>query len=85
MDQPEGPDQIDEVQLTLPEEKLMEILDMVLEEVDYLVDDKLREQLSEMPEVEQLSSKLEIVKKCLGIDSIEEINMFIEGIVENCR
>jgi len=84
-EQQENQDQVDEVQLVVPDERLQELFDMVIEEADFLIDDKLREQLSEMTGPEQLSSKLEIIKKCLSIDTIEEMNIFIEELMEKCK
>lgn len=49
-----------------------------MEEVDFLIDDKLRETLVDVNDKEQTSVKLNVVKKCLNIDSIDEMIIFFE-------
>jgi hypothetical protein len=39
-----------------------------------------------MTDFEKISSRLEIIKKCLGIDdSIEEFNIFLKDFLKYCR
>jgi len=49
-----------------------------MEEVDFLIDDKLRETLVDVEDRESTSVKLNVVKKCLNIDSIDEMIIFFE-------
>ena len=43
----------------------------------------MREQIREAPPEEQIQTKLDIIKKCLNIDSIEEMNMLFESLDEH--
>lgn len=63
----------------------MEIIEILVYEVDFLVDDKMRENLVESSSKNALQAKLDIVKKCLNIDSIDEMIMFVEQFVFRCR
>jgi dynein regulatory complex protein 1 len=64
---------------------LEEILNILLVEVDFLVDDKMRENLENAPIKQSIQDKLDIVKKCLNIDSIDEMIMLVEEFVYHCR
>jgi dynein regulatory complex protein 1 len=57
----------------VPEHKLSEIVDMLINEVDFLIDDKLRENLENASKKNTVTEKLDVVKKCLNIDSIDEM------------
>lgn len=71
--------------MPVPEHKLEEIINVLLIEVDFLIDDKMRENLENAPVRQSLSDKLDVVKKCLNIDSIDEMIMLIEQFVYHCR
>ncbi len=45
----------------------------------------MREELERASQEEKLKEKLEILKKTLSIDSIEELNMFISDIANSCK
>ncbi|KAM3146339.1 hypothetical protein pb186bvf_001684 [Paramecium bursaria] len=75
----------EEVQFIVGDDKLEEIVDLLSEEVDFLIDDKLRETLQSAQDKEQIGIRLGVIKKCLNIDSIEEMNMFIEQLIKECR
>lgn len=46
---------------------------MVLTELDFLIDDKLRENLENAQKRNMISEKLDVIKKCINIDSIDEM------------
>lgn len=50
-----------------------------------MFDDKMREELERASQEEKLKEKLEILKKTLSIDSIDELNMFIEQMANSCK
>lgn len=45
----------------------------------------MREELERASQEEKLKEKLEILKKTLSIDSIDELNMFIEQMANSCK
>ena len=61
--------------LELNDEQLKYIVDMIIEETDFLIDDKVRDLISKSSEEEALAIKLEQLKKCINVDSIDEMNM----------
>lgn len=63
----------------------MEIIDILIEEGDFIFDDKMREELERASHEEKLKEKLEILKKTLSIDSVEELNLFIDDIANKCK
>ncbi|CAD8071663.1 unnamed protein product [Paramecium sonneborni] len=75
----------EEVQLPLSEDKLQEIVEILIEEVDFLIDDKMRETLEKAEQQEITSVKLGVIKKCLNIDSIDEMLIFIDELIKNCE
>ena len=46
------------------------MLDILIEEADFIFDDKMREELEIASNEEKLKEKLEILKKTLNVDSI---------------
>lgn len=60
-------------------------MDILIEEGDFIFDDKMREELERASHEEKLKEKLEILKKTLSIDSIEELNIFIDDIANKCK
>jgi dynein regulatory complex protein 1 len=63
--------------LCISEEKLAELLDILIEEADFIFDDKMREELEKACLEEKLKEKMELLKKTLSIDSVPEFNIFI--------
>jgi dynein regulatory complex protein 1 len=57
----------------------------MIEEVDFLIDDKMRETLEKVEDHEAVSVKLGVIKKCLNIDSIDEMLIFIDELIKNCE
>lgn len=57
----------------------------MIEELDFLIDDKMRETLEKAEENEATSVKLGVIKKCLNIDSIDEMLIFIDELIKNCE
>lgn len=45
----------------------------------------MREELERASHEESLKEKLEIIKKTLSIDSVEELNIFIEEVANSCK
>jgi dynein regulatry complex protein 1 len=78
-------DEEQETQLAVTEQKLSEILDILIEEADFIFDDKMREELERASQEEKLKEKLEILKKTLSIESVEELNLFIDDLANNCK
>lgn len=76
--------QQEDYSLPVPEHKLLEIIEVLVYEVDFLVDDKMRENLENATSKNSLQAKLDIIKKCLNIDSIDEMIMFVEQFVVHC-
>jgi dynein regulatory complex protein 1 len=64
--------------LCISEEKLAELLDILIEEADFIFDDKMREELEKACLEEKLKEKMELLKKTLSIDSVPEFNILIE-------
>lgn len=75
----------EETQLLVSEDKLMEILDILIEEADFIFDDKMREELERAGNEQKLREKLDILKKTLQIDSIDEVNIFIDEMANRCK
>lgn len=67
-----------ETQLVISDEKLNEVLSILIEEADFMFDDKMREELERATLEENIDKKLDLLKKTLCIDSIDELNIFIE-------
>ena len=61
------------------------MLDIVITEGDFIFDDKMREELERASNEESLKEKLEIIKKTVSIDSIEELNLFIDELANQCK
>lgn len=68
--------------LELEEEQLKNIVDMIIEETDFLLDDKVRDLISKSSEDEVLVIKMEQIKKGLKIDSEDEMNMLFQYLNE---
>ncbi len=64
--------------MCISEEKLAELLDILIEEADFIFDDKMREELEKACLEEKLKEKMELLKKTLSIDSVPEFNLLIE-------
>lgn len=64
--------------MCISEEKLAELLDILIEEADFIFDDKMREELEKACLEEKLKEKMELLKKTLSIDSVPEFNILIE-------
>ena len=60
-----------EVQLLVSEEKLMEMIEILIEEADFIFDDKMREELERAGTEHKLKEKLDVLKKTLQIDSTD--------------
>jgi hypothetical protein len=45
----------------------------------------MREELERASSEEKLKEKLEILKKTLNIDSVEELNLFIDNMANTCK
>ena len=59
---------------------------MLLVEAEFLIDDRMSEELINMPKDQKIAKQLETIKKCLGIeDHTEEFNMFLEELIKKCR
>lgn len=78
-------DEEQETQLVVDEDKIMELVNIVIDEGDFIFDDKMREELERASHEEKLKEKLEILKKTLCIDSIEELNIFIDDLANKCK
>ena len=50
----------------------------MIEEADFIFDDKMREELEKACLEEKLKEKMELLKKTLSIDSVPEFNLLIE-------
>lgn len=75
----------EEVQLLVSEEKLMEMIEILIEEADFIFDDKMREELERASHEHKLKEKLDILKKTLQIDSTDELNIFIDEMANRCK
>lgn len=54
------------------------MIEILVEQADFIFDDKMREEL-EMASIQQkLKQKLQILKKTLQIDSTDELNILID-------
>ena len=53
---------------------------MLLEETDFLLDDKIRDQIKNADPFDQKVIKLDTLKKCLQINSVEEMNILFEEL-----
>lgn len=74
-----------ETRLIVREEKLSELVNILLTEADFMFDDKMREELEKAGLETKLNEKLDLLKKTLSIDSIDELNMFLEGMANRCK
>jgi len=72
-------------QFTLPEDDILLLVDILFKETDFLLDDKTREQLQDKSPKEQLQMKLDTLKKCLAIDSVEETNLLLEELANKVK
>lgn len=45
----------------------------------------MREELERASNEESLKEKLEIIKKTVSIDSVEELNLFIDELANQCK
>lgn len=74
-----------ETRLIVGEVKLNELVNLLLTEADFMFDDKMREELEKASMETKLNEKLELLKKTLNIDSIDELNMFFEEMANRCK
>ncbi|KAL4463401.1 hypothetical protein ABPG72_011613 [Tetrahymena utriculariae] len=74
-----------EFEFCISEIKIGEICNIILEEADFLIDDKLREELEGSSDPEQIFQRLDCIKKCLYIDSEDEMNLFFRELITKCR
>ena len=74
-----------ETQVVVGEEKLNDVLMILVEEADFMFDDKMREELERATLEENVDKKLDLLKKTLCIDSIDELNIFIEEMANKCK
>ncbi|KRX03875.1 hypothetical protein PPERSA_04753 [Pseudocohnilembus persalinus] len=75
----------EEEQLKISEERVSEICKLLIVEADFLIDDRMREQIEQIPEDQEITQRLDTIKKCLGIESVDEMNMFFEDLILECR
>ena len=68
--------------MELEEHQLIEIVDMIIRETDFLLDDKVRDLISKSTDEEVLLIKMEQIKKALKIDSEDEMNMLFQFLNE---
>lgn len=61
---------------------MVEIVDMIIRETDFLLDDKVRDLISKSTPEEVLLIKMEQIKKALKIDSEDEMNMLFQFLNE---
>lgn len=74
------------MELPIKEEKLQELVDILIQEVDFLIDDKMRETMVDNADDKvKTQVKLGVVKKCLNIDSIDEMLIFLEEFIRECK
>lgn len=66
----------------MEEDQLKNIVDMIIAETDFLLDDKVRDLISKSSEDEVLVIKMEQIKKGLKIDSEDEMNMLFQYLNE---
>ena len=66
--------------LDVNDEQLEAYVDILLNETNFLFDDKISQQIQESNKTEQLLLKIDTLKKCLQIDSIDEFNILINEI-----
>ena len=55
---------------------------MIIEETDFLLDDKVRDIISKSSSEEAMLIKMEQIKKTLSIDSEDEMNMLFQYLNE---
>jgi dynein regulatory complex protein 1 len=60
-----------DTRLIVSEEKLTELVDVLLDEADFMFDDKMREELEKASLETKLNEKLDLLKKTLNMDSID--------------
>ena len=63
----------------------MEIIDILIEEADFIFDDKMRQELERAGNEQKLKEKLDILKKTLQVDSTDEMNIFIDEMANRCK
>ena len=61
------------------------MIEVFISEADFIFDDKMREELERASHEQALKEKLDILKKTLQIDSIDELNLFIEEMANKCK
>lgn len=75
----------EETQLIVGEWKLNEVLRIFIDEADFMFDDKMREELEKATLEENIDKKLDLLKKTLCIDSIDELNIFLDQMANKCK
>jgi len=66
--------------LEVNDEQLEIYVDILLQETTFLFDDKISQQIQESSETEKLLLKIDTIKKCLQVDSVDEFNILINDI-----
>ena len=63
----------------------MEMIEILIEEADFIFDDKMREELERASQEQKLKEKLDVLKKTLQVDSTDELNLFIDEMANRCK
>lgn len=58
---------------------------ILIDEADFMFDDKMREELEKATLEENIDKKLDLLKKTLSIDTIDELNIFIDEMANKCK
>lgn len=61
------------------------MIEILIEEADFIFDDKMREELERASIEQKLREKLDVLKKTLQIESTDELNLFIDEMANNCK
>ena len=61
------------------------MIEILIDEADFIFDDKMREELERAGLEQKLKEKLDVLKKTLQIDSTDELNLFIDEMANRCK
>jgi len=63
-------------------EKIKNVFKMLIEEAEYLIDDRTLEKCRSLPAKQQFSLKIDSIRKSLGIENMEDVQLLVDTLYE---
>ena len=63
-------------------EKIKNVFKMLIDEAEYLIDDRTLEKCRSLPAKQQFSLKIDSIRKSLGIENMEDVQLLVDTLYE---